>query len=706
MKINQFLKKLFSFAFCGALCVCAGCKGNDPATPSGDLPQNQTENFGVAKDSDGKEIVLIENANSEYKIVVPADTSVYEDYAAKELQRFLQDATGCALSIINDDDASADTDGKYISVGNTTLFDGELDYKEFGESGGMLDVEDKTVFIAGARGYGTLNMAYRFLEYEIGWKAYAKTEIYCDKKQKLDLLAFDEYKYCPPFDFLAFQFGQFANSSTVFDAARLGLIPATSGGYTMEGNMYAAFLHNLPMNGMIGPDTTVGYEQIRKYCADEISAYMTTERIDAEYAILAEEWEKANGYAPSQEQAAELRTQAEANVELAAVKSIKATWYMGGNICLSRPEIVECATEIVKEKLLANPAAKYLMLGEGDNGASCTCDSCVEKLALYGTQGGISMWFLNSISDNLKESRFFENHPQVNPDVKLLFLNYMAYEGAPVTYDDNGNVDKVLIKANDNVGTYFCIYRACQHHALEDPSCSMNIGYFKTLKGWSAVTDTIGTYLYWANFMNYFTYFDNWASYQQWAKTLAEYGVTYNFAQCVDNYSSPLGDLRIYLMSEYFTNPDAGDFDTLVRDFMKHYYKAASTEMYKYFNAVRLHTTAIQRSAGSQCAECYDGQEGFRYMDAKWWSVETIEKLLGILNEAYQAVENSAYTEEDKQTLCDRILIEESTMRYYRYTFHESSYSDVERAAEKEWLAAAFEKLGITRMSETSPIAL
>ena len=665
-----------------AVSFVAGCSKK---TETVSVPETEKATFANAVDSSGKEIMLVENGKSDYTIVIPEMKTVYEDYASKEVQRFISQSTGVTLPIIYDTGLDANESAAYIAIGNTVLFDGELSEAEYGESGGMIDVENKTVFLLGAKGYGLLNATYKFLNYEIGFKAYALDEVVCETKDKVNLLAFDEYKYIPASDYLMFQYRGYSSGSVVYDAARLGLSSAANGGYTIDGKMYAEFLHNLPSK-IVPPSSSIGYDMIRKYKAAEIAAYVE-ENLDAKIA----EFKEANdGAEPTEEELAKI----EADLELERVKAEKATWY-NGNLCLSRPEIVETLAVEVEKLLIQTPSAKYIMLGNEDNSLVCECSSCVEAAAKYGGHGGVSIWCMNGISEYLEKDNFFEKNPQVNPDVKLLYLNYLGYESAPVEFDEKGNITSVKIKARDNVGTFLCFMLACNGHALDDPDCEINKTELNKLKGWAQVTETIGTYLYWTNYFNLYEYYDVWACIQTWAETLTSYNVAFNFAQCVmsGDEPTPFDMLKVYLISEYFSNPKAGDFDELVRGFMLNYYKAGANEMYEYFNAIRENITLIQAFAGSQCVNCYG--QGVNYTDRKYWSVKTIERMLEILDRAYAAVDASQYSTEIKEKLRERILVEEMTMRHYRFTMWKDSYTTAEYDAERAWLIEAHARFEI-----------
>lgn len=635
-------KKVYKFLSCmvASLFLCsfaAGCSCAGEQSSSTETETESNTNFSVAKDGDGKAIMLTDNGKSEYKIVVPVDADAYELFAAQELQDFLLKSTGATLSIITDEGISYDNTKKYVSVGATALNTLTLTEEEYGASGGIVDVDGQLVLLSGAEGYGTINAAYQFMHYQIGWEAYASNEIYYETKESVSLLNFQDHKYIPFSDYRCPLAKNLFGPSNLKAAARMGFTAGSySGGTTFDGALFADYLSNLPNKIVLTSDPAV-----------------------------------------------------------------EADWFSGGNLCLSRDNIIRYVTEKVKELILKTPKAKYLNLGNGDNHSCCECDSCKEALKTCGTQGGISIQFMNKIVDNLKKDGFFEANPQVNANMKFMFLNYHAYVEAPV--DEEGNV---LVKANENVGAYVCPIDACFGHALDDPNCEINQKHLKNMQNWTRVTDTIGVYLYECNFKNHFTYYNNWATFQTWGKYFEEIDVEYFYAHSVYNESSPLESLRQYLKSKYLTTPDCADFETLTSNFMKHYYKGASEEMYAYYQAIRQHTTAMQYTAGSSCVNCFDEGTGISYSAEKWWSLPTIERLLDILDKAYEALESSQYTEEKKSEYYKRILIEEATLRYYRYSFHVTTYTDDALQEEKEFLRAAFALLGFGMISEFGELVI
>ena len=620
---NKRLRSVLIAALAGITVFVSACGEKNPSGENGGVRAEYTD-FDFVKD--GK---------TDYKIVIPQKADTYETFASQELKEFLQKSTGAAFEVISDEGLVYDNADKYISVGDTVLNTFTLASEEYGASGGMVHTDNALVLIAGAEGYGTVNAAYKFMHYEIGWEAYASTEIYYETKETVPLLAFDHYKYIPFSDYRMFLYRNIFGPANLTAATRMGLVTGLwSGGRTLEGRLFASWLHNLPSLVPIS-DPAVGSD-----------------------------------------------------------------WYSNSNLCLSRQEIADYVTEKVKDLLLLTPDAKYLMLGNGDNTGVCECDSCKEALKTCGTYGGISMLFMNRISEKLENDRFFEEHPQVNADVKMMYLNYHGYVEAPLK--ENG---EAYVKARKNVGSFVCLISACQGHDLDDPDCPINGKQAKNLRAWAKITDTIGVYLYWCNYKDAFTYFNNWAAIQTWGRVFKEVDADYFYAQCIYNDFSPLGDLRQYLMSKYLSDPDCGDFETLVRNFTTHYYKGAEKEMYEFYQATRQHTTLMQQMAGSSCVNCYDNGD-IAYANKDWWTLPVIENLLKILDKAYAALENSNYGADKKAEYYKRILIEEATLRYYRYNFHDTTFTASERKQEKEFLTKAFELLGCEYASEYGKIKL
>ncbi len=146
-------------------------------------------------------INIIENGSSEYKIVIPASYDKYLLSASNELKEFLYESSGVMLETIEDTDLTYDETDKYISLGNTTLFQqsGLEITEDMRETGYYMQTEGNLLLINAKYSFGTLCATYDLLSYLIDFEVYAADEIYYVEKDTVPMLDFD-LKYIPTLD--------------------------------------------------------------------------------------------------------------------------------------------------------------------------------------------------------------------------------------------------------------------------------------------------------------------------------------------------------------------------------------------------------------------------------------------------------------------------------------------------------------------------
>ena len=179
---------LFAMLFavgCGSL--ISPFKSNEAVAPlSADVATSVEAVGGEAVAFPDTDITLIKDKKSAYKVIIGKNATRTEKYAAEELVYFLNESTGCELPVITDEEI--EEGGHYISVGSTSLLASsglEPDYAELGDNGVSVYTKNGNVYIAGAAEYGTLFSVYRFLYYQIGYRAYAYDDIDYDNELKL-----------------------------------------------------------------------------------------------------------------------------------------------------------------------------------------------------------------------------------------------------------------------------------------------------------------------------------------------------------------------------------------------------------------------------------------------------------------------------------------------------------------------------------------
>lgn len=151
-------------------------------------------------------INVIENGSSDYQIVVSATADDNIKTIALEIQYFYEEASGVKLPIVLDTDLTFDEEEHYISLGNTTVFQGsglEID-AALRETGYIMKRIGNTLICNGKNSNGTISAGYDMLHYTIGLEFYASDEIYYEKKTTIPLLDYD-IKFIPTVDIREFR---------------------------------------------------------------------------------------------------------------------------------------------------------------------------------------------------------------------------------------------------------------------------------------------------------------------------------------------------------------------------------------------------------------------------------------------------------------------------------------------------------------------
>ncbi|MBR2498603.1 MAG: DUF4838 domain-containing protein [Clostridia bacterium] len=139
----------------------------------------------------GAPTYVVNEGQSEYKIVIADTPDSIEKTASYELQRFFEEATGVTLDIVSD--KSVVPGGKYLSIGNTALVTKALKSELEGlkSHGYILKTVNQTIYMLGPSVYGSLASVYEFLKQAFDYE-YFFTEVYNLKKVKaLELKNYD-----------------------------------------------------------------------------------------------------------------------------------------------------------------------------------------------------------------------------------------------------------------------------------------------------------------------------------------------------------------------------------------------------------------------------------------------------------------------------------------------------------------------------------
>ena len=288
---------------------------------------------------------LVQNGRSRYRIVVPQKPSPTVEYAAEELQRFLEESTGARLPIITE---------KWLIVRpsiligpcNRTRKAGLLEQAAgLSEDGVIIRTLGKNIALLGQNERGNLYSVYVFLEKYLGVRFLAWD---CSKVPKHSeiLLPEIDYSYAPPF---MYRETLYYDSFPKEIAARQRLNgPASKCDKTVGGKIdFFPYVHSF--DDLFPKDEYF----------DEHPEYF--------------------GLQGGKRVAGEVHAQ----------------------ICLSNPEVLRIAKETVLKWIDEHPEVPIIDVSQNDGHGACECENCMAIVNEEGSQQGPILRFVNAIAEEV-----------------------------------------------------------------------------------------------------------------------------------------------------------------------------------------------------------------------------------------------------------------------------------------------------------------
>ena len=134
---------------------------------------------------------VIENSQTQYKILIPSEASVSLVSYVSEFVSLFKEATNIELEVVTDD--TFDSSAKYLSVGNTKLFSDseiEMNYDQLKSQGFMIRTYNNSILFNGFTDAACLNGLYQYLTLIADYR-YLGPETYILNKNLSDVKLFD-----------------------------------------------------------------------------------------------------------------------------------------------------------------------------------------------------------------------------------------------------------------------------------------------------------------------------------------------------------------------------------------------------------------------------------------------------------------------------------------------------------------------------------
>ncbi|MEW6744435.1 MAG: DUF4838 domain-containing protein [Planctomycetota bacterium] len=158
----------------------------------------------------GAELLLVEKAQSPYRIVVAENAPPPVRHAAAELQMFVEQMAGAKLPIVSDSEKAAATEVLIGESRHLSALGLAIDTRELGSEGYVIRASGKHLVIVGGAPRGTLYGVYGFLEDYLGcrWFApgvsriphYDRITVGILDEKKIPVLEYREPFTCDAFD--------------------------------------------------------------------------------------------------------------------------------------------------------------------------------------------------------------------------------------------------------------------------------------------------------------------------------------------------------------------------------------------------------------------------------------------------------------------------------------------------------------------------
>lgn len=537
--LSLFLGSVLTF---GVFASCGG--GNDSTSDSTPTTattavQSDTHYANITPRSD----YIVKNGQAYYMLVVPKEAERYETEAAELLVEYYQKALGVTMKIVTDDRAT-DEEGRYISIGDTTLLQNSgiaIPEEEYGSAGFRIVTKGNTVYVAGARTImrrGTYYGVQEFLKHTIAWEAYTQSEISYTKTDTVKMFNFDVVEIPD------------------FDHRRVGYQT------TYADNDYSLLMRFTPR---------------REEDELSLSGHSHFEILPpATYYEENPDWYYwADGMTKDQ-------------------------FFRYGQLCLSNEEMTAEFIKNVTQLFIENPKVEFIHIGQMDSKYFCDCENCTAWIEARNTNTtGLMVDFTNRVARGVTA-----NMSVIDPNRKLTF-EFFAYLTTikPPTHTENGKIvaDHPDVVPDENVMVQFTPLLSQNTVPLDHKN---NRAYYEYFQGWSAICDNISVWKYAINFSYFMINLKNWDVVGDDLNIYKEGGVRKMYEQGpLFQTVLQMNEMRIWIYGKMMWNTSL-NWDDLARQFIAKYYGPAAEYVQEYYDYMTTYCEKIREIDG-YTGTCY-----------------------------------------------------------------------------------------------------
>lgn len=584
---------------------------------------------------------LASNGETEYKIVIPENASSLIQIAVSDFNKFFSEATGVSMPVVKDSEFNGD--GKFISVGETTLLKNtEITYSfdELGRDGYKIITEDDDLYLIGGADYGSMYASYELLEILVG------------------------------FDFFA------------------------EDCYTVTKGLTQVPLYDLSMTDI--PDFPIRVASDKIVESSNQMLYRLRERPQSENFLTVKNYWAHNSIKY-------IEDSPDVNDSWYNNSKTQLCYTAHGDEA-EYGKMLNAAFDSMKEALIQTTDRDGVTFTMEDNHDYCNCSACTAMTEQYGALSSTIILFLNDLNSMVREWFETEEGKPYARDLRIVFFAYNSYEAAPASYNEStGKYEPINgIKMDDGVYCMLAPIQMDYYVPITDPA---NQEYYKNLKAWGDFANgNLYLWYYSTNFWNYLAPYDCFDSFAENYRVAAEYNTFYLFDQRQTDESGAItgwSTLKDYICSKLAWDVNENP-EELTDKFFEGYFGPAAPEMRVIFDQLRLLTEynkEYNEMGGNATIYLSLTDEKFWPKDVlQQWMVQydlAVEKIAP-LKESNPALYESYLEHIQKEKISTLYLLVEC------YSYNTSvTLIDAYKAEFKE-LA---DKLGVTKYHESSDIS-
>lgn len=313
-----------------------------------------------------------------WDVVVAADASPSEKYAAEEFRNFFGQASGLTLPMVS----STDRSDRHVFIGaGPAMAKSNVGFAVdgFGPEDLRIIVRDNNIAIAGGRPRGTLYGVYTFLEDYVGVRFLTADHTYVPKTDGWRVVGPVDRFYHPPLGF-RWSFYSETNSNPVLATRR--------------------------RTNTVAEDAKLGGKTPMVLINHSFAELIPSRKYGKEHP---EYFSEINGK------------------RLAAVGNDS----FDTEPCLTNPQVLKIVTKAVLDRLAADPKMECISVSQNDNDKYCRCAQCAALDAREGTPMGSLLTFVNAVADEVAKQ---------HPGVTVGTLSYWYSRKPPKTIKPRPNV--------------------------------------------------------------------------------------------------------------------------------------------------------------------------------------------------------------------------------------------------------------------------